>query len=291
MKNMIASPLDRCILLVTYLFSRTGTSLLLGILAVGIGSSRSSADLLNKYTNDPSTWVNGAFPQGGGSTNITATSSGVSAPAAYGPFNAVEGNFATGDSNWPYDIGGDLQPSGFYGMTPDPDPDVMTFMTDGNAFGIAPPNQTWLAFSFNDGPHTFDQIRMWTQNERNQSVRGINEFYVYHSNDATIPAITAGATVGSGGAPGAGWTVDTLDLGTGLGPGGKAVSQAPESGDYDGETIELGDFTAQHVLFLVASNHGGDYTGMHEVQFFVPEPGSIGLLLIGLLGLAWRRRS
>ena len=157
--------------------------------------------------------------------------------------------------------------------------------------GFAPVtiNQQYVAFSFTDGPHVFDEMRVWNCNQMNpggasDTGRGVDEMYVWYSNDAALPGITGAAGAGS---PGAGWTLDG---------GVVSLAEAPGDGTDDGETVDLGDFTARHVLFMIDSNHNGvsggaDVVGLSEVQFFaVPEPGTVALLGLSLLSLAAGRR-
>ena len=243
-----------------------------------------SGTLINKYANDPGTWVNGGRPQGGGSANITATSSSEPMPS-YGVQNTVSGNFSSDGSHGQGFVGGELQPSGFYGVTTDPDPDTMWFSAD-SGFGSPPINEQWLSYSFSDGPHSFGEMRLWNQNEITpptgsiETTRGTKDFYVWYSNDATIPTITGGPRDAN---PGAGWTLDG-DV--------RTLAQGPADPTYDGEAIDLGDFTANHVLLMIDSNHGGAWAGLMQAQFFVPEPSSVVMLTAGLLGLMvrWRRR-
>jgi hypothetical protein len=257
------------------------------------------ADLLNKYNNHPSTWVNGGGPggsntsffdaagsQGDGSTNITTLASangGAAAGAAgsdtdYGTDRTVDGNFfgwtAAAQGREP---GGVRQASGFWGHTDDPDPHIWSAATPG--FGAVTINQQYVAYSFNDGPHQFGRMRVWNHNQDNpvqgtsDTDRGVQDMWVWYSNDAALPGITGGAGAAD---PGAGWTLDGM----------ATLSQAPGTGDYDGETVILGDFVAEHVLFMIDTNYGdAAMVGLSQVQFFVPEPSTAALLAGACLGL------
>ena len=247
------------------------------------------AELLNKYNNHPSTWVNGGGPggtshatlaQGDGSTNITTTPSafGGSPDPTYHTDTTVDGNFfgwtAAGAGR---EGGGVLQASGFWGHTDDPDPHIWSAATGG--FGAVAINQQYVAYSFNDGPHRFGRMRVWNHNQDNpvqgssDTDRGVQDMWVWYSNDAALPGITGGAGAAD---PGAGWTLDGM----------ATLSEAPGTGDYDGETVILGDFLAQHVLFMIDTNYGdAAMVGLSEVQFFVPEPSTAALLAGACLGL------
>jgi len=221
--------------------------------AVGLSKS-----LLNQY--------HAALPSGGGSANITTTASsngGGPAGAAgsagtYGSDKLVDGNFFSPDPG-AGDVGGELQASGFYGHTTDPDP-YMWFMA-GPLFQSLAINEQYVSFSFADGPHVFPSMRVWNYNEltpgnkSNQTDRGVRDTWVWYSNNPTLPAITGAPGAAS---PGAGWTLDRK----------VTLPQAPGTGTYNGVNVDLGSFTAQHVLLMIDSNHGDpSYAGLSEVQF------------------------
>ncbi len=261
--------------------------------------------LLNQYNNAPGTWVDGGGPgganttnadgtldQGDGSTNITTTSSGhIGLNSNYQPDNVVDGNFA-GFSPGPGDVGGVLQGSGFYGHTTDPDPH--SWIAGGAGFENVTVNQQWISFSFTDGPHDFDDARVWNGNEvaagganagDDNTFRGVGGMYVWYSNDVALPTITRL----SGGGPssiGPGWTLDG---------GLHLLSPGTALGTYDGETVNLGGFTARHIAFVVNSNQGvnaQDWVSLSEVQFFsdVPEPSTLILLVFGSMAMLVGRR-
>ena len=241
-------------------FTKIGISCLLMFLVTGSFSSSASADLLNQYLNDPSLWVDGdPFGQGGGSTNIMTTHSSSLGPL-YASERLVDGNFA-GESPGQGETGGELQISGFYGHTTDPDPHM--WVTQSQVV-----SEQFVSFSFSDGPHVFDVMRVWNQNETtppngsDETDRGIKEMWVWYSNEEVLPPITGGPTDTD---PGQGSGLWTLDRNLSLNR-----AEQPPAGTYDGETVDLGDFTARHVLFMIESNHstGGDsYVGLSAVQF------------------------
>ena len=218
-----------------------------------------SQTLTNEYAS--------TLPTGSGSTNITTTHSSSIGSPVYGSENLVDGNFA-GESPGVGEIGGELQASGFYGHTTDPDPHMwITSHT-------IPVNQQYVSFSFNDGPHTFRSMRVWNYNEitpTNGNIhwnRGVKDMWVWYSNNSTLPNITPG--VGDAN-PGAGWT---RFHGTGAG-GRVTLHKASAAGWYDGETVLLDDFSARHVLLMIDANHGDPtYVGLSEVQFFQNSTGT-----------------
>ncbi len=60
---------------------------------------------------------------------------------------------------------------------------------------------------------------------------------------------------------------------------------------YTPESLDLGGVTASHVRFSITSNHGGQVTGLSEVQFSsIPEPSSALLFGLGAIALVARRR-
>lgn len=197
----------------------------------------------------------------------------------YGSDRTVDGNFfgwtAAGEGREP---GGVLQASGFWGHTNDPDPHIWSASSN-NGFAGVTINEQYVAYSFNDGPHRFGRMRVWNHNQDNpvqgssDTDRGVQDMWVWYSNNAALPGITGGAGAAN---PGAGWTLDGM----------VTLSQAPGTGDYDGETVILGDFLAQHVLFMIDTNYGdAAMVGLSEVQFFVPEPSTAALLAGACLGL------
>ena len=230
-----------------------------GNLAFDSSAPGLSESLLNQYY--------AALPSGGGSANITTTaSSNGGGPAGeagsagtYGSDKLVDGNFFSPDPG-AGDVGGELQASGFYGHTTDPDL-YMWFMA-GPLFQSLAINEQYVSFSFADGPHVFPSMRVWNYNEltpgnkSNQTDRGVRDMWVWYSNNPTLPTITGAPGAAS---PGAGWTLDRK----------VTLPQAPGTGTYDGVNVDLGSFTAQHVLLMIDSNHGDPgYAGLSEVQLF-----------------------
>jgi len=235
------------------------------VLAYDVSAASSSgATMINEYQ--------AALPNGGGTTNITTLASfnggadpgAAGADTTYGSDRLVDGNFA-GFSPGQGDVGGELQPSGFYGHTTDPDPHMWFAGTSG--FGRVTINEQFLGFSFTEGPQVVESMRIWNMNEitpptgSNTTARGVRDMWIWYSSDEVIPAISPGAGAFN---PGAGWTMFA-----GPGSGDKVtLSQGPAVGSYDGQTVDLG-FDAKHVLFMIDSNYGdGNYVALSEVQFF-----------------------
>ena len=246
-------------------------------LALCLWSAGSAQTLINQYANDPSSWIDGGGPggtladgsfhadaQGGGSTNIATTHSSILSPA-YVSEAMVDGNFTgvLGGND-----GGFLLPSGFYGHTTDPDPYMWVSAPNTGAADFT--DQQYLSFSFTDGAHRIDTMRVWNMNE--VTSRGIRDMWIWYSMDAGLPAITGGAGAAN---PGPGWTMFN-----GSGEDGRVtLAQAPgripmeDAGKYDGETVDLG-LQASHVVFMIDSNQGLDDGGVEaflavsEVQFF-----------------------
>ena len=246
-------------------------------LSLCVWSVGSTQTLINQYVNDPNSWIDGGGPggtladgifhadaQGAESTNITTTHSSILG-TDYVSEALVDGNFTgvLGGND-----GGFLQPSGFYGHTTDPDPYMWVSAPNTGAENFT--DQQYISFSFSDGPHQIDTMRVWNMNETTS--RGIRDMWIWYSMDATLPAITGGPGDSN---PGPGWTMFN-----GPGEDGRVtLAEAPgrfpaeEAGEYDGETVVLG-FQANQVLFMIDSNQGLDgggfeaFLALSEVQFF-----------------------
>lgn len=230
-----------------------------GTPAFNATTNSSNLVLANQYLS--------TLPEGDNSTNITTIASangGAAAGAAgagstYGSDKLVDGNFL-GQSPGKGEVGGELQPSGFYGHTTDPDPHM--WVAAGAGFQGITINEQYVGFSFNDGSHTFQTMRVWNFNEitpptgMNQTTRGVKDMWIWYADALSLPAIHGGPGATH---PGAGWTLDRK----------VTLPQAPHTGTYDGVALDLGDFNARHVLFMIDSNYGdANYVGLSEVQFF-----------------------
>ncbi len=228
-----------------------------------------SSVLINQY--------NGELPNGGGSSNIVAVdSSNLGGPYA-GEWTVDGGFFGVNPGQG--EEGGALQANGFYGHTTDPDPYMwITSIGAPNVFGA------FIKYSF-DASYDFDWMQVWNQNEITPPTgdrptgRGIKNAQIWYSDAVDAP----GTGMTAAGEPDdAGWL------------GGQAIelSEGPGTGDYTGETVDLDNFTARHVLFEVDSQisaaglpgqSNGDFAGLSEAQFYsVPEPASFTMLLAGI---------
>jgi len=146
----------------------------------------------------------------------------------------------------------------------------------------------WVSFSFDDS-YDLASMRLWNKNQwgNGTDVDGVEEAYLWYSNDAALPSIAATT---AGASPGTGWTQV---------PGGlQTFSISTGASAYDGESVALGGVTARHFLIDVEdvfADTVNGFTGLSAVQFSgslpvpVPEPSTA--VLIGLSGaLVFRRR-
>jgi len=62
------------------------------------------------------------------------------------------------------------------------------------------------------------------------------------------------------------------------------------NGAEPSQLYDLGGVTATHIRMSVVSNFGGRYTGLSEVAFATPEPGTASMLLFAIAPMAFRRR-
>ena len=279
-------------LIVGFVFLATVTSAAWG----AIGNPVSSV-LLNKY--------NDALPYGKGSANILTESPGTitGCQVANGDNGGclVSGNFHSehiGPGGDPaVDVGGALQPNGFYGHTTDPD-------SNGEGSGAAwvpfvdPGNNAFVTFTFYDGPHTFDWMQLWNLNEitpnagMDQPLQRSTKLIDIHY---SAEPFSSRPPVNGDGTPGAGWIsagqVELPIAGQSL---PSDINADTASGAYTGESYDLGGFTATHIMFDVVENYAGEpFSALSEVQFYaVPEASSLILLLGGLpfVGLFARKR-
>ena len=120
---------------------------------------------------------------------------------------------------------------------------------------------------------------VYNYNEVNLTARGVDDFRILVSDDN--------------------FASDIRDLGL------FSLDQASGNASNPGQIIDLGNVEARFVRFDIISNLRGtvfpgtlnnvdfNFVGLNEVQFFtgvVPEPASASLAMMGLLGLALRRR-
>lgn len=76
---------------------------------------------------------------------------------------------------------------------------------------------------------------------------------------------------------------------------GSFILTQPVGDPFAAESIALNE-TARYFRFNLQSNYGDSYTGLSEVQFngseaAVPEPATLALVALGLIGFAARRRT
>ncbi|MCA9248417.1 MAG: LamG domain-containing protein [Planctomycetales bacterium] len=113
-------------------------------------------------------------------------------------------------------------------------------------------------------------VKIWNFHEAGQTDRGIDEFAIYQSDDDTIYSL-----------------VGTYNLTQQSG----SLTVAHDVIDLNGLNVN-----AQYLRFNLSSNHGdAGFYGLGEVRFFaaaatIPEPSSLALLGLSLLGLSLRRR-
>ena len=230
-----------------------------------------SSVLINQY--------NGALPDGGGSSNIVAVDSSNLGPPYAGEWT-VDGGFRGANPGPKGEAGGDLQANGFYGHTTDPDPYMWI-----TSHGTDKVFTGFIKYSF-DNSYDFDWMQVWNQNEITPNVggdrptgRGSKNAQIWYSDAVDAP----GTGMTAAGEPDdAGWL------------GGQAIelSEGPGTGDYTGQTVDLNNFTARHILFEVdtqisaaplAGQSNGPFAGLSEIQFYsVPEPASFTMLLAGI---------
>ncbi|MAE64527.1 MAG: hypothetical protein CMJ18_09685 [Phycisphaeraceae bacterium] len=149
------------------------------------------------------------------------------------------------------------------------------WLTDKNKFGIQPSDylgiptadQAFVALKFNQLESPGD-IRVWNNNDSCCLNRGLQQMRVQIS------------TLDNPSQP-SDWT----DLGI------YTLQEGPGSESYEGELLGAGPFTARHVVLSSIETYGGSNPVLSEVRFLVPEPASIGLLVLGGLMVARRRRA
>jgi len=145
-------------------------------------------------------------------------------------------------------------------------------------------NNTWAVVDLGSATAGLDKMYLWNVQEGNALDRGTSAFDIYYSNSPTLAAPAAGGTVTSYDFGSGGWT--QLSAGNNLAQGTQ-VGDAGESFDISGAS------GAQYIGLHLTANHGGFRTGLGEIAITtgaVPEPSSLGLLLLGgILGLRRRR--
>jgi len=125
------------------------------------------------------------------------------------------------------------------------------------------------------GSHSLENMLIWNHNQTTVNTRGFKEVTIAYSTDGT--------------------TFTPLDDMNNSDPDGTdgnyTIPLAPTADVGYQLDVDLDGLSATHVRITEHSHWGGDYPGLSEVRFFVPEPSTlVGLLAIGLLCLVRRGR-
>lgn len=156
------------------------------------------------------------------------------------------------------------------------------YTLDGNKDNTDPNNAAWHS-NFGDHtptityqfgmPRNVDHLLIWNFNEAvaNNSSRGFKDFEVSVSAEGTIFTPVTDPLDGD--------TTFTLFRNNGL---------VPALTNY----VYLGGVSAVYMRLHALNSYGdvSDVTGLNEVEFYVPEPATAGILCLGALCLGWRQR-
>jgi len=136
----------------------------------------------------------------------------------------------------------------------------------------------WMVLDLGSIVSDLESMYIWNVNENTHTDRGVATMDVYYTNDPTVTPPATSGTVQPYDFSSGGWT-----------PLGSTVS-VPEGGTNISEIVDVSAIPeARYIGLDLLTNHGaGDRVGVAEVQFttVVPEPSTLVLAALGLLGLA-----